>query len=97
MMVVTLHMRSLEKQSTHRPATAQGVDRPRRCAFFAQATAFILSMHSSMVSANLFLPIMSATFFGPNSMEATRLPVPSMFTILPVRVMPLAEAMNQSA
>ena len=56
----------------------------------------LTAMAVSKSGVILFIPVSRMTFFGPNAMAATRLPVPSRLTSLPSRVMALVLAIMMS-
>ncbi len=79
-----------------KPVLAQGVLRLRRLVLVGEAYALIRRKASSVLSASLFRPATTITFLGPKIMEATRLPVASILTRLPVRVRALVPVRKRS-
>jgi hypothetical protein len=96
-MVVTLQIRSGDRQSMHTPVVSHGVLRCKRLAFIGDATLLTRSRAPSRSLTILFTPATTITLLGPKIIAATRFPTPSTLTSWPVYVMALLLVRKTSA
>ena len=93
---IWLQILSGDLQFAHAPVLEQGVLRSKRIALIGAASFLARDTASSTSLTTLFIPTMSRTFFGPQAMQATRFPTPSILTRIPSSVMALVLARKKS-